>query len=78
MVLLCVQASAYIGADSSLDASSDPAVDVVLPEGGGSSSSTGAGTAGGESPVLPVVPFEACLNKFTADEVSNGLCAPSS
>jgi hypothetical protein len=79
-----LQASAYIGADSSLDATSDPAASVVLLPGdnsGGSSSSAGgaAGAAAAaaaavksgaaESPVLPNVPFEACLNKFTAAEV---------
>ncbi|WIA38801.1 hypothetical protein OEZ86_002085 [Tetradesmus obliquus] len=72
------QASAYIGADSSLDATSDPAASVVLlpgdSGGGGAAAAASAAAAAvksgaAESPVLPVVPFEACLNKFTAAEV---------
>jgi hypothetical protein len=77
-----LQASAYIGADSSLDAASDPAASVVLLPGDNSGSSSAGGAASAaaaaaaavksgaaESPVLPTVPFEACLNKFTAAEV---------
>eukprot|EP00879_Flechtneria_rotunda_P013944 GHRR01014563.1.p1 GENE.GHRR01014563.1~~GHRR01014563.1.p1 ORF type:complete len:792 (+),score=390.35 GHRR01014563.1:178-2553(+) len=68
------QATAYIGAGSSLDGSTENGSNVVLlPHQGGTSDSTAAaGTAaasGNESPVLPVVPFEACLNKFIAAEV---------
>jgi hypothetical protein len=74
-----MQASAYIGADSSLDATCDPAASVVLLPGDNSGASGAADAAAAaaaavksgaaESPVLPIVPFEACLNKFTAAEV---------
>jgi hypothetical protein len=80
---LCMQASAYIGADSSLDATSDPAASVVLLPGdssgaGGAADAAAAAAAAvksgaAESPVLPIVPFEACLNKFTAAEVRSVL-----
>jgi len=54
--------------------SGDPAADVVLPVDGGAAApaaSNGAAAAGGqESPVLPIVPFDACLSKFFAAEVN--------
>lgn len=75
-----LQASAYIGADTSLDSATDPAANIILPGGTDSSSTAAAAAAGGSSggskgvssgdaPVLPVVPFEACINKFAAAEV---------
>lgn len=90
--LSLLQASAYIGADSSLDAGSDPVANIILPggegdgnnnsgNGGSSGAAAGAGargsssssSKGGDTPVLPVVPFEACVNMLSADEVRLGL-----
>lgn len=83
-----LQATAYIGADTSLGNEVDPASAVVLlPDqdddgssdlaaaaAGDSSAAAAAGRvssrSGTENPVLPVIPFEACLNKFIASEVS--------
>jgi hypothetical protein len=82
VVFVTMQASAYISAGSSLDSGTgDPAADVVLPsdaaaaapvavDNGGTPAAAGA--CGAEAPVLPLVPFEACLNKFFAAEVGSG------
>lgn len=73
-VLPCPQASAYIGADTSLDSATDPAANIILPGDGDAAAAAaagGKGSQGGSSdtPVLPVVPFEACINMFAAAEV---------
>jgi hypothetical protein len=73
-LLTCLQASAYIGADTSLDSASDPAANIILPgDDSSAAAAVAASTAAGKGldiPVLPVVPFEACINKFAAAEVS--------
>lgn len=77
VVLLALQATAYIGADTSLDSATDPAANVILLPGedgalvaaAGPSSSKGSKGGSSDTPVLPVIPFDACLNKFTAPEV---------
>lgn len=70
-----MQASAYIGADTSLDSATDPAANIILPGDDSSAAAAaaaaaaGSGSSKGDTPVLPVIPFEACINKFAAAEV---------
>lgn len=74
---MTVQATAYIGAETSLDSATDPAANVILLPGddNGVAAAAGAGSGkgstggSGDAPVLPVVPFDACLSKFAAAEV---------